>query len=79
MNEGEIVETKSVNMKLIDTLIQVIHALSPEERQILTRELFLESSEPSNQELIQLAESGGCFDFLANEPDIYTCEDGEPV
>jgi hypothetical protein len=73
------VETKSVNMKLIDTLIQVIHALSPEERQILTRELFLESSEPSNQELIKLAESGGCFDFLANEPDIYTCEDGEPV
>jgi hypothetical protein len=79
MNEGETVETKSVNMKLIDTLIQVIHALSPEERQILTRELFLESSEPSNQELIKLAESGGCFDFLANEPDIYTCEDGEPV
>jgi hypothetical protein len=39
MNEGETVETKSVNMKLINTLIQVIHALSPEERHILTREL----------------------------------------
>jgi hypothetical protein len=40
---------------------------------------ILEGSEPSNQELIKLAQTGGCFDFLANEPDIYTCEDGEPV
>jgi hypothetical protein len=40
---------------------------------------ILEGSEPSNQELIKLAQTGGCFDFLANEPDIYTWEDGEPV
>ncbi|GAX36412.1 hypothetical protein [Nodularia sp. NIES-3585] len=79
MNQRETLETQTVNIKLINTLIQVIRALSPEERQILARELFFEGSEPSNQELIKLAETGGCFYFLANEPDIYTCEDGEPV
>ena len=28
---------------------------------------------------MQLAQSGGCFDFLHDEPDIYTIEDGEPI
>ncbi|TAE60615.1 MAG: hypothetical protein EAZ76_18300 [Nostocales cyanobacterium] len=79
MSESETVKSKSLNLKLVNTLIQIIRSLSQEERQILTEELFFESTEPSNQELMQLAERGGAFDFLHDEPDIYTLEDGEPI
>jgi len=79
MSERETVEPKSLNVKLVNTLIQVIRSLSQEERQILEQELFFEGSEPSNQELMKLVEIGGSFDFLHDEPDIYTLEDGEPV
>lgn len=34
---------------------------------------------PSNRELAQLAETGHAFDWLADEPDLYSLEDGEPV
>jgi hypothetical protein len=30
-------------------------------------------------EITQLAQSGGAFQFLHDEPDIYTLEDGEPI
>ncbi len=53
MNERETLETQTVNIKLINTLIQVIRALSPEERQILARELFFESSEPLKSRINQ--------------------------
>jgi hypothetical protein len=33
----------------------------------------------SAAELATLAERGGSFDWLANEPDLYTLADGEPV
>lgn len=79
MSESETVKSKSLNLKLVNTLIQIIRSLSQEERQILKEELFFESTEPSNQELMQLAERGGAFDFLHDEPDIYTLEDGEPI
>ena len=36
-------------------------------------------SEPSTQELMHLADRGGAFDFLHDEPDLYTIEDGEPI
>ena len=35
--------------------------------------------EPSAKELAGLAERGGSFDWLADEPEIYTVTDGEPV
>ncbi|MBD2388863.1 hypothetical protein [Cylindrospermum sp. FACHB-282] len=79
MSERETVETKSLNIKLINTLIQVIRSLSQEERQILEEKLFFDSSEPSNQELMKVAEIGGSFDFLHDEPDIYTLADVEPI
>jgi hypothetical protein len=79
MNEMETVAEKSLNIKLVNTLIQIIRSLSPEERKILEQELFIDNSEPSNQEIIQLAEMGNSFNFLSDEPDIYTLEDGEPV
>jgi hypothetical protein len=34
---------------------------------------------PAGRELAMLAERGGAFDWLAEEPDIYSAEDGEPV
>lgn len=52
---------------------------SQKERKILEQELFLDDSEPSTQELMNLAQTGGAFNFLYDEPDIYTLEDGEPV
>ena len=37
------------------------------------------SDEPSDRELARLAERGGAFDWLADEPDLYSTQDGEPV
>ncbi|WP_243147577.1 hypothetical protein [Scytonema sp. UIC 10036] len=68
-----------MNIKLVNTLIEIIRSLSPEERKILTQELLFDDSEPSNQEIMKIAEMGSVFDFLHDEPDIYTLEDGEPV
>lgn len=36
-------------------------------------------SEPSSDELARLAESGGSFDWLEHEPNLYSFEDGEPL
>ena len=35
--------------------------------------------EPTIEELMALAAAGGAFDWLADEPDLYTWEDGEPI
>jgi len=69
----------NTNTKLIDTLIQIINSLSREERILLEENLFFNSSEPSIEDLLNLAQTGNCFDFLASEPDIYSLEDGEPI
>lgn len=34
---------------------------------------------PSSDELALLIERGGAFDWLLDEPDLYTLDDGEPV
>ena len=68
-----------MNSKLVDSLVQVIISLSPEERLSLEKQLFFNASEPSTQELRQLAQNSSSFDFLHNEPDLYTLEDGEAV
>lgn len=34
---------------------------------------------PTPAEYAQVAEYGGAFDFLHDEPDLYTIDDGEPV
>ena len=34
--------------------------------------------EPTTFELMQIAQTGGAFNFLEDEPDLYTLEDGEP-
>lgn len=34
---------------------------------------------PTGEELAALAQHGGAFDWLADEPNIYSLEDGEPI
>lgn len=68
-----------MNANLVDSLIQVILSLSPEERMLLEAKLFHKVSEPKTSELMEIAQNGGSFDFLDEEPDLYTLEDGEPI
>ena len=68
-----------MNTKLVDSLVQMILSLSQEERTLLEKKLFFDESEPSTQELMQIAQTGNSFAFLQDEPDIYSLKDGEPV
>ena len=68
-----------MNAQLVDSLIQVILSLSADEQLAIANKLLENIPYPSTQELMQLAQSGSCFDFLHDEPDIYTIEDGEPI
>ena len=68
-----------MNTKLVESLTQIIFSLSKDEQTLLKEKLFLELSEPSTDEIMQLAQTGKSLDFLNNEPDLYTLEDGELV
>ena len=84
-----------MNTQLVDSLVQVILSLDQEERTLLEKKLFfdregcsrlesisnrgVDESEPSTPELMQIAQTGNSFDFLQDEPDIYSLKDGEPL
>ncbi|MEH2148854.1 hypothetical protein [Nostoc sp.] len=68
-----------MNTKLVESLLQVILSLSNEERSLLEEKLFFDSSEPSTTDLMQLAQTGGTFQFLNDEADIYSLKDGETI
>jgi hypothetical protein len=68
-----------MNANLVESLTQVILSLLPEERLLLESKLFHEDSEPKTVELMQMTQNNGSFDFLSEEPDLYTLEDGEPI
>ena len=68
-----------MNTKLVDSLVQFILSLSQEERTLLEKKLFFDESKPSTKELMQLAQAGHSFDFLQDQPDIYSLKDGESV
>ena len=68
-----------MNTQLVESIYQVIQSLSDEERSLLEEKLYTNLSYPSQQEIIALAETGSVFDFLNNEPDLYSLEDGEAV
>jgi hypothetical protein len=68
-----------MNQKLVDSLISIVQSLSNDERQIFEQKLFFEDSQVGTQDVINLALKGHSFDFLNDEPDIYTLDDGEPV
>ena len=42
-------------------------------------QLAIDRTAPSTNEMMVLAQSGNSFDFLDEEPDLYTLADGEPV
>ncbi len=44
-----------MNTQLINSLVQLIHSLSPEERAVLEEKLFFEDTYPSPSELITLS------------------------
>lgn len=67
-----------MNTQLVESLVQVIFSLSPEERALLEDRLF-GLPYPSTQELAHLTEQGQVFEFLKDEPDLYTLDDGEPI
>ncbi|MEG4805751.1 hypothetical protein QUB63_34810 [Microcoleus sp. ARI1-B5] len=68
-----------MNTKLIESLVQIIQTLSEEEQLLIKAKLFSNIPYPSTAEMTQLAQSGGALNFLQDEPDIYTIEDGEPI
>lgn len=76
----EVAET-SINMQMIESIVQLVRSLPQAERNILNQRLIEEEEMPdlTTAELMQLAEKGGAFDFLHDEPDLYTIEDGEPI
>lgn len=62
--------TRSINLQLIESLIQITRSLSPAEQFILDQKTYENLPEPSTQELMHLADRGGAFDFLHDEPDL---------
>lgn len=68
-----------MNIQLVESLVQIINSLSSAKLALLEQKLFSNICYPSTTELMHLAEQGGAFDFLDDEPDIYTLEDGEPI
>jgi hypothetical protein len=68
-----------MNTPLVNALFQLIHSLSPEDRAALEEKLFFDNSYPSTPEAINLALQSSSFDFLNDEPDLYTLDDGEPI
>jgi anion-transporting ArsA/GET3 family ATPase len=57
---------------LLKTLVE---SLQPESQAAQ----FIDLSVPSSDEMMALAHAGKSFDFLADEPDLYTIADGEPI
>jgi hypothetical protein len=68
-----------MNTKLVDSLVQIIESFPEAERRELEYKLFLDTSEISTSKITDFAQASHSFDFLENEPDIYSLEDGEPV
>jgi hypothetical protein len=68
-----------VNTQLIESIIQVIRSLSLEEQAILEEKLFFDFADPSTPDLITLALRGNSFEFLNDEPDLYSLDDGDPI
>ncbi len=68
-----------MNRQLVESLISIVHSLSEEERQSFEQQLFFSDRQVNTRDIINLAQKGHSFDFLNDEPDIYTLEDGEPI
>lgn len=85
----------AANTQLVNSIIELIESLPQAEQNLLTQRFFFESAVatrligvdketenlnyPSVQKITNLAQVGGSFDFLEQEPDLYTLDDGEPI
>jgi hypothetical protein len=70
---------QTLNTQLVDSLVQVILALSTAERLLLENKLFGDTPYSSTSEIAKLVKTNTIFDFLYSEPDLYTLADGEPI
>lgn len=68
-----------MNTQLINSLVQIINSLTPEEKELLEEKLFWDALEPTTKQVMKLAQKTSSFSFLDDEPDLYTLEDGELV
>lgn len=68
-----------MNTLLVESLVQAIESLPKEERSALEEKLFFDTDDPSDTDLVNLALQTDSFDFLEEEPDLYTTQDGEPI
>jgi hypothetical protein len=67
------------NPQLTEGLLLVIRSLPPEDRRWLLHRLQEETVDLSNEDLAAMAMEGGAFADLANEHDLYSFTDGEPI
>ena len=68
-----------MNTKLVESLVEIVKSLSEEERKIFENKLFFDTHEVTIKEIMNLAIKSHSFDFLNDEPELYTYEDGEPI
>jgi len=68
-----------MNTRLVESVIQLIRSLSPEEQAIVQEQILVNFTNPSTPDMITLALRGGSFEFLNDEPDLYSLNDGEPM
>jgi hypothetical protein len=67
------------NPQLTRNLLKVIRSLPDADRRWLLEQLGQDSGELGSDELAQIAQAGQAFDDLAQEPDLYSFTDGEPI
>ena len=67
------------NPQLTKNLLEVIRSLPDQDRRWLLEQLGQGTADLGSQELAELALVGQAFDDLAQEPDLYSFNDGEPV
>ncbi|WP_218082136.1 hypothetical protein [Anthocerotibacter panamensis] len=59
-----------MNIQLVEALVQVIRALSEEEQVLLVERLYLDTRHPIAPDMTDLAQLGGMFSFLYDDPDV---------
>ena len=67
------------NPQLTKNLLEVIRSLPDEDRHWLLDQLDQDTADLNSQEMVELALMGQAFDHLAQEADLYSFTDGEPI
>jgi len=67
------------NPQLTRNLLEVIRSLPDADRRWLLEQLGQDFTDLSDHELAAMAMASQAFDDLAEEPDLYSFSDGEPI